>query len=76
MGNVRASSHYLYALPSFWGGWARIVDFGDTLTEYNRSRDGAEADFLALRADWCVVGDDIAEAYETVVSGGKAKQQP
>jgi hypothetical protein len=49
----------LFAKPSFWEGWARIVDFGNTLTEYNRSRTGEQADRFALTADWAAIGEDI-----------------
>lgn len=64
-----ASTYFLYARPSFWEGWGRIWDFGDTLTEYNRSLIGEQADYLALKSDWHVIGDDIVEAYETVRLG-------
>ncbi len=65
----RTSSHFLFATPSFWGGWARIWDLGDTLTEYNRSVSPTQADFLALKSDWYVVGDAIVDAYEEARSG-------
>ncbi len=39
---------FLYARPSFAEGMARIMDFGNTLTEYNRSPD---PDTMALVAD-------------------------
>ena len=68
----RASTHFLYAIPSFWSGWARILDFGDTLTEYNRSNTTAQADYLALKSDWYVIGDDILESYLENRSGEQA----
>ena len=36
-------THYLYAIPSFWGGAARALDLGSTLTVYNESSTGSEA---------------------------------
>ena len=42
----------LFATPSYLEGFARVLDLGDTFTEYNTSPDAAEADFLALRSDW------------------------
>ncbi len=50
---------YLFARPSFLEGMSRIVDFGDTLKEYNYSPTGKEADEIALWADWTVVGNDV-----------------
>ncbi len=54
---------FLYARPSFAEGMARILDFGNTLNEYNRSPD---PDTIALAADWNAVGEDLARAIETV----------
>jgi len=52
----------LYAMPSFLEGVARSIDIGDTLTEYNDSESGTEADARALRSDWRAVGDDLRQA--------------
>jgi hypothetical protein len=56
MGN---DSYLLFARPSFVEGMGRVVDFGDTLTEFNRSLDAAQADHLALWSDWNAVADDL-----------------
>ncbi len=55
-------STILFARPSFSEGMARIVDFGNTLSEYNRSPTGSQADSLAIRADWRAIGADLEEA--------------
>lgn len=58
----------LFATPSYLEGFARVLDLGDTFTDYNTSPDAAEADFLALRSDWRAVGEDFDTAlaqYET-----------
>lgn len=52
----------LFARPSFLEGAARVIDFGDTLTEFNTSLSPQQADYLALQSDWCAVGDDLREA--------------
>lgn len=52
-------SSFLFARPSFWEGAARILDFGNTLTEYNQSLAPEQADYFALSADWKAVGRDI-----------------
>ncbi len=52
----------LYATPSFAEGIGRILDFGNTLTEYNTSSYVGQADFLALRADWRAVAADLRGA--------------
>lgn len=53
---------FLYARPSFREGVARVLDMGDTLTEYNYSLTPQQADRLALRSDWMVVGEDLRHA--------------
>jgi hypothetical protein len=53
---------FLYASPSFFEGMARLIDFGNTLQEYNTSSSPTEADFRALQSDWAVIGDDLRNA--------------
>ena len=59
-------SDFLYACPSFLEGVARIMDFGNTLNEYNYSKDDEEADEKAFRMDWMIVGADLRKAMEAV----------
>ena len=61
-----ASTFFLFARPSFWEGVARILDFGNVLTEYNKSLTPQQADALAMRADWVTVGEDIQSAADTL----------
>ena len=55
---------YLYAHPSFLEGVARIMDFGGTLTAFNKSRTPSEADARATFEDWRAVGNDLRVAVE------------
>ena len=64
---------FLYARPSAVEGVARILDFGNTLNEYNYSSTPEEADFLALRADWRVAARDLGIALTEEV---KAAAKP
>jgi hypothetical protein len=64
MGNRYSS--ILFGSPSFTEGAARLLDFGDTLTEYNRSPSSELADANALAADWNAVIDDLARAFKKV----------
>ena len=56
-------SDILFARPSFVEGMARIMDFGNTLSEYNRSPD---PDAIAIAADWNAVAEDLYKAIEQV----------
>jgi hypothetical protein len=57
-------THYLYAIPSFWGGAAHALDLGATLAVYNECLTEAEADYCAIKADWMSVGQDMQIAIE------------
>lgn len=50
---------HLFARPSFWTGFARIVDPFGTLNKYNISATSKEADDDAMYADWKAVGQDM-----------------
>ena len=58
-------SDFLYAEPSFLEGLARILDFGNTLNQYNESPSGEMADAVALGMDWAVVGNELNNAMGT-----------
>ncbi len=63
-------SDFLFARPSFWEGLGRLIDFGGTLTEFNSSPSGPQADRLALEQDWRMVGNDLRAAmgvYEVTI---------
>jgi hypothetical protein len=53
---------FLFVNPSFCEGMGRILDFGNTMTEYNYSKSPAEADHRAMKEDWLAVGADIRMA--------------
>jgi hypothetical protein len=61
-------SYFLFARPSFVEGMARVLDFGDTLSEYNQSLTPREADYLALKSDWAAVGEDLWRAFDAIES--------
>lgn len=64
---MNPTTDFLYARPSFWGGTALLLDFGDTLTEYNRAASGNQADDWALAADWVVIGGDFHDAVDAII---------
>ena len=49
----------LFAMPSFFRGFARALDLGATFDIYNESADVATADFRATLSDWQQVGLDL-----------------
>ena len=56
----------LFARPSFWEGYARGIDLGGTLTEYNKDETGEDADEKAISADWLSVGDSFSFAIRSI----------
>jgi hypothetical protein len=57
---------FLFSRPSFFEGCARVLDLGDTLTEYNTALTPEQADAIALYLDWLAVGDDVRHACQAV----------
>lgn len=57
---------FLFARPSFIEGCARVLDFGDTLNEYNTALSPEQADAIALYLDWLAVGNDLRGAAQAV----------
>lgn len=58
----RVKSDFLFAEPSVLSGVARLLDLYCLFDSYNASLSGREADYKAMLADWCVVGQDIEDA--------------
>jgi hypothetical protein len=50
---------FLFALPTWQEGVGRLVDFGNSLTEYNRAD---SPDTRASAQDWLAVGDYLRAA--------------
>jgi hypothetical protein len=59
MSDAKLSS-ILYASFSVWEGLGRVLDYGDTMTDFNYSLTEQQADRIAIRADWRAVGNDVA----------------
>ena len=55
---------FLFAVPTFLSGVARLIDFGGVYDLYNESRDGNRADAHALYSDFRMVGQDLQRAME------------
>lgn len=55
-------STFLFAMPSPLSGAARLLDLFGQLDSYNQAPTPNEADALALRADWRMVGQDLEHA--------------
>jgi hypothetical protein len=59
LGQIVKDTLLLLPNPSFIEGMGRIFDFADTLTQYNRSPTGAEADYYAFCSDWDQIANDM-----------------
>jgi hypothetical protein len=61
MGNFRTD--FLTATPSMLIGAATVFNLAGRFCEFNASSSGEEADTMALRQDWAMIGQDI---YQTM----------
>jgi hypothetical protein len=43
-----------------------MLDFGNTLTNFNQFPTAEQADRIALQQDWLAVGDDLRQALRSV----------
>lgn len=55
-------STFLFAMPRASEGVGRLVDFGNSLTEYNTTLTSEGADTRAIAMDWRAVGGDLRTA--------------
>jgi hypothetical protein len=53
----------LYARPSLIEGTGRIMDFSDSMSEYNTSESPEEADFTGALADWWAVARYLRQSF-------------
>lgn len=63
MNNARST--FLFAIPTFISGAARVLDLYGVYDAYNTSSTEYEADYKALLSDWRMVGEDILVAMKT-----------
>lgn len=56
---VSVFTSYLYAVPTFVEGVARLFDFAGLMTEYNTTRSPEQADARAMTADVLAVLSDM-----------------
>ncbi len=57
----------LFARPSFFEGVSRVIDIGNTMSEYNTSLTSVQADYLALNADILALKEDLARARKELI---------
>ena len=58
---IEPRSDFLFAVPSFIEGMARVLDLGGTFTDYNYSPSDEMADAIAIGMDVAVVGKDMRD---------------
>lgn len=68
---MESTSFYLFAVPDFISGAASVFDPADSLSIYNESPSGADADAIAAYADWKAVAADFVSVVRREVSGVK-----
>jgi hypothetical protein len=49
-------------MPSFWGGFASLINFSPSEKKYNYNPTPNGADIDSLRNDWRAVGEDLWQA--------------
>jgi len=67
---------FLFSKPSFIEGLARNLDLGNTLSEYNKSITGEQADAIAIYNDWAAIGLDILNSADEVSNQTVEEREP
>jgi hypothetical protein len=68
---TKIPSSFLFPIPSFWEGVARVADFGFKLNQFNGSSTPEAADLRALRADFRIVGEELWDVWRSETSNVK-----
>ena len=68
---------YFFAMPSFWSGMGRALDFGGTFDEYNWTDDPWEDAATGMFCDFRAVGLDITAACSRFEDElGRTREEP
>lgn len=62
---------FLFSTPNFLTGAGTAMNLGGNYYEFNVSESAFEADRLALKNDWNVIGEDIEEALRQTKKDNK-----
>lgn len=65
-------STFLFAMPNWSEGVGRLMDFGNALTDYNRTCGAEDPDIRATMQDWLAVGDHIRRAMAKFAANASA----
>jgi hypothetical protein len=57
--------YFLFTNPTLISEMGRVLDLGSTMNEYNSTLSPQDADYLAIKSDWEIVGADISEAISS-----------
>lgn len=64
----KCRTDFLYSVPSFLSGMGTVVNLGGNYFEFNTSESSNEADRLAIANDFCLVGQDLQSAIDSVLN--------
>jgi len=67
----RYSTGFLFSTPSFLTGAGSVINLAGNYYRYNSSRSGAEADALALKNDFLMIGQDFFDVLDDIIPAKK-----
>ena len=76
---LSGETSFFFTRPSFFTGFARLIDFGCALKIPDELLTDPDHDWEALRSDWNAVGQDMTHAicvYERSTTRGAAASSP
>ncbi|MDD2772102.1 MAG: hypothetical protein PHP45_00225 [Elusimicrobiales bacterium] len=75
MGNLKFKTDFLFPKSSFVGGMGSVMNLAGNYFEFNGSDTPEEADARAIRADWCVVGQDLQQSINHLANTCATEKQ-
>ncbi len=62
--NRQICTDFLVSTPNFRTGFGSVMNVAGNYYKFNQSKNGKEADTLALFMDWACVGEDVRVATD------------
>lgn len=72
MNRKKFRTDFLFVTPTFLTGAGSVLNLAGNYYEFNTSESGYEADCMAIKSDFDMIGQDIQEVFTKI----QGKQKP
>lgn len=68
---VNFITDFLFSTPSFTSGIGSVINIAGNYYEFNTSETGLDADEIALKNDFNMIGQDIKQSLDSIILENK-----